>query len=93
MERRDKDTPCSRCPKSRDGRTPNPNGELSAKNWRCYQYYLASRAGLTVEADAVTRRNFALIQLAHERAEAGRSRDVQRQTAALSGLAAVLARK
>jgi hypothetical protein len=85
MERRDKDTPCHKCPKSRDKKTPNPNAELTAGNWRCYEYWLASRSGLQLPADGTTRACFSLIQLAHDRAQ-------RRQTDLLQAFLKVAAR-
>lgn len=66
MVRRDDETPCGKCPKSRDG-TPNPAAEISGPNWECFQHWLTARSGLRVEADELTRENFGLIQLAYER--------------------------
>ena len=67
MPRHDADTPCFRCPKARDGK-PNPGAELTPRNWQAYEYWLASKSGLPVAWDSTTRANFALVQLAHERA-------------------------
>ena len=66
MERRDDETPCSRCPKSRDEK-PNPEAELSEKNWEAFQYWLTARSGLAIHADDLTCENFSLIQFAYER--------------------------
>ncbi len=61
-------TPCYRCPKSEDG-TPNPDAELSARNWHAYGYYRQCKEDDThlLPRDRVVLRNNATIAAVEQR--------------------------
>lgn len=66
-------TPCWTCPKADDGK-PAPHKELTAKNWRAWEYYWQCEVDATglLPRDRLTIRNNALIrglldQIARER--------------------------
>ena len=80
-------TPCYRCPKSEDG-TPNPAAELSAKNWRAYNYFrlCCSDATLLLPRDRLVLKNNSMIQLIEERlGQAKSSSDLARVVLAAMG--------
>ena len=56
-------TPCWRCPKSEDRKTPNPDAELTARNSLAFKVYLQIKAGLVPErVDTILRENCGLIR-------------------------------
>ena len=67
-------TPCFKCPKSIDKRTPNPAAELSAKNQRTLQLYYEVQAGRPMPDDRIVQRNCGLIKMVESQA----GRNVQR---------------
>lgn len=62
-------TPCWKCPKSKDDK-PNPDAELSAKNWQAYTYYRQCQADTTgiLPRDLTVVKNNAIIRAVEEQA-------------------------
>lgn len=71
-------TPCHSCPKSIDKKTPNPDAELSAKNWRAYQFYLQVKAGAPMPDDSLSRYLCGLVRWVEDQAQ--RARDLELRT-------------
>lgn len=64
-------TPCWQCPKSEDKATPNPEAELTDRNWRAWELYQEIKAGRPMPHDAIVWRNCGLIRQIED--EAARS--------------------
>lgn len=59
--------PCHNCPKLEDIEPKNPEngrkyGTLSEKNWHTLELYFQQKAGISCKIDAITARNFGIIE-------------------------------
>ena len=68
-------TPCFKCPKSLDKLTPNPDGDISPRNWKAWSFYQQIKAGRPMPDDEVAYSNCGLIRQVED--------GIERQAAAL----------